>query len=433
MDESYEKPGPFKRFFFACAGSYIKILENCPSEHAKYVGIGATIFLTACMAVISGSFAIYTLVDNVPGAIAAGLLWGAMIFNLDRYIVSSIRKEGRTWYEVALAMPRIILAILISVVITKPIEVELFRNQLNSALYAYTAQLEKEAIVQLEDKLGLDSIYQEINLVDSMRVEYKKLKDGRPTGISFGEVSNEYNAAKTTYDSLYRIYNPRILSNETERNNLWNKHATRVYETDASGNKRFIRWDFPEQYQERTNVLIRANRDMQQTLNKQQALVTQLEKERKLMRESFAKGLDEEIALLQVKREELEVAKSAREKERDAQRGDALKTANRYGKGFPARIQALELLKEQDGSIWWMSNLIMMLFIMLETSPVFVKLITKRGPYDYLLSRIEHYKKVESLRSISDLNYDLNSALRFRQRQNGTPVRKPEEELYSDN
>ena len=92
-------------------------------------------------------------------------------------------------------------------------------------------------------------------------------------------------------------------------------------------------------------------------------------------------------------------------------------------------------MKEEDSSIWWMSNLIVMLFILLETSPVFVKLITKRGPYDYLLSRIEHHKKVESLRYISDMNYDLNASMQLqsrkhKQRVNGHSVA---EEVISEN
>ena len=113
-EENPERPGTVKRFFFACAGAYLRILEATPSEHAKYVGIGATIFLTGCMAVISGTFALYTLVPNLLVAIPGGLLWGALIFNLDRYIVSSIRKEGRFWYEFGLALPRLGLAVLIS-------------------------------------------------------------------------------------------------------------------------------------------------------------------------------------------------------------------------------------------------------------------------------------------------------------------------------
>ncbi|MEM6802779.1 MAG: DUF4407 domain-containing protein, partial [Bacteroidota bacterium] len=88
----------------------------------------------------------------------------------------------------------------------------------------------------------------------------------------------------------------------------------------------------------------------------------------------------------------------------------------------------LEKMKADDSSIWWMSNLIVLLFILLETSPVFVKLITRRGPYDYLLSRIEHHKKVEALRHISDMNYDLNASMQLQARNLAPPPAEKVEE-----
>ncbi|MEL6732632.1 MAG: DUF4407 domain-containing protein [Bacteroidota bacterium] len=93
----------------------------------------------------------------------------------------------------------------------------------------------------------------------------------------------------------------------------------------------------------------------------------------------------------------------------------------------------MERMKKADSSIWWTSNLIMLLFILIETSPVFVKLISKRGPYDYLLNRIEHSKKVESLRYISDINYDLNNSMRLQARQKTLNGVQHEEQMYSDN
>jgi len=296
-EEDDEKPGGFKRFFFACAGAYMKILNVCPSEHTKYVGIGATIFLTACLAIISGSFAIYTLVDNMLVAFLFGLLWGALIFNLDRYIVSSIRKEGRPWHELGMAFPRLILAVLISVVITKPIEVELFRNQINSELHAYTTQKQKEAEAHLDAKLGLDSIYSELHYVDSVRRDYKKVKDGKPTSYDFDEVSTEYGRAKSVYDSLLKAYTPRIQGNEARRNYLWGKHATPVYETPSSGEKKLIRWDFPKKWQERSNQLYRINKQLKTEMSARLEVVQSLEKERKGAREALAMGVDEEVGL----------------------------------------------------------------------------------------------------------------------------------------
>ena len=97
-------------FFWFCSGAETEFLKRCPSETAKYTGIGATIFFTGVFAVLSASYALYTVFDSVWAALAFGLVWGLMIFNLDRFIVSSMRKEGRTMRELAMASPRIVLA-----------------------------------------------------------------------------------------------------------------------------------------------------------------------------------------------------------------------------------------------------------------------------------------------------------------------------------
>ncbi|MEL6672544.1 MAG: DUF4407 domain-containing protein [Bacteroidota bacterium] len=436
IENDRQEVGPVKRFFFACAGAYIKILEVTPSEHTKYVGIGATIFLTACLAVISGSFAIYTLVENAFVAFLFGLLWGALIFNLDRYIVSSIRKEGRTWHELGLAMPRMILAVLISIVITKPIEVRLFSNQINSELLAYTAELEREAEATLDAKLGLDDLRVQLHVVDSARQNFKRQKEGKPTSFDFGEVSAEYMVVKREYDSLHKVYTPRIEANEARRNYLWTKYATKVYKTNEKGEKVFERWDFPKKWLDKTNQLYNLNKRLKRELETKLAVVKGLEQKRKGARDEFAKSMEEEIGLLNDRRNTLADEIARKEELRKVELPLALEKAKKYGKGFPAQIQVLERMKEDDSSIWWMSNLIVLLFIMLETSPVFVKLITKRGPYDYLLSRIEHHKKVESLRYISDMNYDLNATMRLqaRKNQNGEKVNGVQhgEEVYAD-
>src|SRR5688500_13748424 len=113
-------------FFIFCSGSDAELLEKCPTEISKYAGIGATIFFTGLFAALAGGYSLYTVFDNVWFAILFGVAWGLMIFNLDRYIVSGIRKEGRPRREFVMAIPRILLAMLISVVIAKPLELKIF-------------------------------------------------------------------------------------------------------------------------------------------------------------------------------------------------------------------------------------------------------------------------------------------------------------------
>jgi hypothetical protein len=58
--------------------------------------------------------------------------------------------------------------------------------------------------------------------------------------------------------------------------------------------------------------------------------------------------------------------------------------------GLAARIEALNRLTERSSAVWWAHWFIVLLFIAVETAPVFVKLISSKGPYDNLLKIEEH-------------------------------------------
>ena len=83
-----------QRFFIFCSGADRDILETCSKgEQNKYVGIGATVFFTAVMAFIASGYALYTVFDTIYAAVFFGFIWGLLIFNLDRFIVSTIKKR----------------------------------------------------------------------------------------------------------------------------------------------------------------------------------------------------------------------------------------------------------------------------------------------------------------------------------------------------
>jgi hypothetical protein len=124
-----------KRFFILCSGADQDIVSGCSNgEQNKYAGIGATVFFTAVMAFIAGSYALFTVFDNVFIATFFGLIWGLLIFNLDRFIVSTIKKRDHFLDEFIQASPRIVLAIIIAIVISKPLEIKIFEKEINTVL-----------------------------------------------------------------------------------------------------------------------------------------------------------------------------------------------------------------------------------------------------------------------------------------------------------
>jgi hypothetical protein len=166
-----------KQFFILCSGADKDLLEGCSEgEQTKYVGIGATVFFTAVMAFIASSYALFTVFDNVFPALLFGLVWSLLIFNLDRFIVSTIRKRDRFGSEFLQATPRIILAVIIAIVISKPLEIKIFEKEINTVLLkeknAMTLSNKKEVATYF--KSDLDKNKTEIDNLKSEIIQKEK-------------------------------------------------------------------------------------------------------------------------------------------------------------------------------------------------------------------------------------------------------------------
>lgn len=160
-----------KRFFLLCSGVDSDIVNSCSNgEQNKYAGIGATVFFTAVMAFLAGSYALFTVFDNPYIAVAFGLVWGLLIFNLDRYIVSTIKKRDNFLDEFIQASPRIVLAIIIAIVISKPLEIKIFEKEINAELLKQKNEMAIANKNQVTNYFKAD--------VDKNKAEIDSLKSG---------------------------------------------------------------------------------------------------------------------------------------------------------------------------------------------------------------------------------------------------------------
>ena len=123
-----------QKFLVICSGSSTELLKKTPTDVNKHVGIGGVILFTGILAALSSGYALYTIFDNYYAAVGFGILWGLMIFNLDRYIVTSMKKQGNWFRQLFIALPRIAVAILLGIVISKPLELKIFEKEINKQL-----------------------------------------------------------------------------------------------------------------------------------------------------------------------------------------------------------------------------------------------------------------------------------------------------------
>lgn len=173
-------------FFILCSGADKNLLEGCSQgEKTKFVGIGATVFFTAVMAFLASAYALFTVFDSVYPAIAFGLVWSLLIFNLDRFIVSTIRKRDKLSAEFLQATPRILLAIIIAIVISKPLEIKIFEKEINTVL------LKEKNAMALKNKKEVAAYFK--TDLDKNKAEVDKLK------LEISTKEKEVNALYETY------------------------------------------------------------------------------------------------------------------------------------------------------------------------------------------------------------------------------------------
>jgi hypothetical protein len=156
-----------RQFLWYCAGADVELLKRCPqSEHVKEEGIGGIVLATGGLAFISGSYAMYVVFSNhkiggnegidVPVALLSvllGFLWALVIFNLDRFIVSSVSHgDGTskiTWDEFKGAIPRLFMAIVIGLCLSTPLEIRVMKSEIEAVLNdkqkAYREKYNQEA------------------------------------------------------------------------------------------------------------------------------------------------------------------------------------------------------------------------------------------------------------------------------------------------
>jgi hypothetical protein len=175
-----------KQFFILCSGADRDLLEGCSEgEQTKYVGIGATVFFTAVMAFLASAYALFTVFDSIYPALIFGFVWSLLIFNLDRFIVSTIKKRDHFMDEFLQATPRIMLAIIIAIVISKPLEIKIFEKEINTVL------LKEKNEMELANKKQVGNYFK--SDLDKNKAEIKSLKD------DILKKEKEVNALYSTY------------------------------------------------------------------------------------------------------------------------------------------------------------------------------------------------------------------------------------------
>jgi len=312
-----------KQFFILCSGADTDILNDCSiGEQNKYAGIGATVFFTAVMATIAASYALYTVFDSLYSSIFFGLIWGLLIFNLDRYIVSTIKKRDNVIDEILQATPRIFLAVIIAVVISKPLELKIFEKEINQVL--------------LEQKNDL-------------------------TLANQNQIAQQFNPKIAELDSEILGLKSQVNIKETEVNALYD-----TYISEAEGTAGTKLLGKGPVYKEKRDKHDAGLAELQQLKTDTNAKIDAIESQITSLQVSYTTNVAESQPVID------------------------------NFDGLMARVTALGQLP------WLPSFFIFLLFLAIETSPIFAKLLSPKGEFDFRLEDQETIVKAWTTQQVAE-------------------------------
>jgi hypothetical protein len=353
-----------KRFFILCSGAEPSILDDprCLVERSKYAAIGATVLSTAVLASLSGGYAMYTTFQSAPKAIAFGIVWGLIIFNLDRYIVSSIKRQRinpdvarKEQFRIRLrefgsAVPRFLLAILISLVITRPIELKLFDREIN----AYVEDEKSKKTVEMQQQKA-----REFPRIGELTVANEALRSELRTKEI--ECTNKYELAMDE-------------AMGTEATGQSGAHTSRI---KGKGPLYEERWQNSENCR---SDLVQLRGQIEQKIAANDRQIKDLESQR-----------DAAVAANKAKIDAMD--------------------------GLLMRLKGHSVLTNENVSLALASLLLVGLFILLETAPMVVKLLSKRGPYEDICEAQEYEVLRSQQRKMTEVDDEMETLLALKRRR----------------
>jgi hypothetical protein len=247
-----------------------------------------------------------------------------MIFNLDRYIVSGMRKEGSGFKQFFVALPRLLLALLISIVIAKPLEMKIFEKEISEEL----AIMHQETLAEQEDL-----------------------------------IRQRYAGEQAAVSSQISQLEQQILNKTAIRDEL-----VRIAREEADGTGGSMQRNAGPIYQIKKADADKAEQELRELRQSNEVLITQ--------QRARMVQIDAAIAT------------------------DMARLNSEITDGPAARMEALSRLTEESDAIYMANIFIILLFLAVETAPIFVKLISHRGPYDHEIKVLEypyHIRRVEEV------------------------------------
>jgi hypothetical protein len=349
VDYVAKRPSKSTKFLWWCAGADEKILQYCSySDHVKYLGIGGVVLATSFMAFLSMGFALHIIFDGKWYlTIPIAFIWSLIVFNLDRFIVSSTGKgDGESsisWTELANAAPRLLMAILLGLTISAPLEVFIFEKEIEREWKDTKFKLSQSRINEI--KIAKFS-------TGEVRKVREKLKQDSLNLV-------KYNADKNLKEKMIQdlLTGANGQSKCTRGKNC------------ATHRELYIQSELANKLRDSTAKVV--ENVIKELKIKDSIVMLDIEKESKLVLEEEAGFLDKIIMLENLSAHKKEIP------EIDQITKQPIKNKDGEFK-----------MVEIAGSAFWAVWMVRLLFMIIEIAPVILKLMLIKSPYDYMTENV---------------------------------------------
>ena len=140
-------PGDFLAWL---GGGDLKILAQAPGyERTRFMQMAIVLLTTSGIGTLSMIFALHDGVHtSLAVAIIGGLVWGFIILNLDRFLVLSMGHSRDLKRLLLMALPRLALAAVISIVVATPMTLHIFAKDIQNEMVQVNASESQQVAAQ---------------------------------------------------------------------------------------------------------------------------------------------------------------------------------------------------------------------------------------------------------------------------------------------
>jgi hypothetical protein len=344
-------------------------LAVVPQERARFVQMALVLLTTASIAVVSMMFAMNDGV-KVPlaAAIAVGIFWGFVILNLDRYLVLSMGHVRTLKRMLWMALPRLLLAAVISLVIAAPLTLRIFQHDINVQV-AKTQATESSQMKSLEAKSlpaqEADQVQKQINSDKSI------LAGHLPINVSNPQLQDDQAQVNQLQPKVASAKTAEIDAYEALQCELYGDGAHCANASDKAGNGPIA---------QAKQAIYEQNLNTYNALNQQlQTAQSRLNSDEKNLSSAQSAQLSQDQAAAR-KDLPIEQAKLAGLTAQVQTEQNSAQSAVNNDSGILAQLSALSAAGAANSILKFAQLIVTLLFFLIEILPVTVKLLLNLAP-----------------------------------------------------